>query len=98
MIAAEGDRDRARRRDLTDLAVDQGMGPLDPRRDDVRVARVDDGQDLERLDGELQRMDRAGGVLRLADRSRPEAGARSVAHRVVERRADDRDVDLPGAK
>ena len=55
---------------------------------------VDDGQDLERLDVELERVDRAGRVLRLADRARAEAGARSMGDRVVERRADDRDVHL----
>src|SRR4029077_15582779 len=36
------DRDRARRRALADLPVDQAVGPLDPRRDDVRVAGVHD--------------------------------------------------------
>ena len=45
------------------------------------------------VDVELERVDRARGVLRLADRPRPEAGARPVADGVVERRADDRDVD-----
>ena len=93
VVAAEDDRDRAGRRHLADLAVDERVGAIDPRRDDVGVAGVDDGQDLERLDVELQRVDRAGRVLRLADRPRPEPGARAVAHGVVERRADDRDVD-----
>ena len=37
-------------------------------------------------------------VLRLADRPRPEAGARAVAHGVVERRADDRDVHAARAQ
>ena len=57
---------------------------------------VDDGQDLERVDVELERVDRARGVLRLADRARAEAGARSVGDRVIERRADDRDIDGRG--
>ena len=39
-----------------------------------------------------------GRVLRLADGPRPEAGPRPVADRVVERRADDRDVDLAPAQ
>ena len=93
VVAAEDDRDRAGRRHLADLAVDERVGAIDPRRDDVGVAGVDDGQDLERLDAELERVDRAGRVLRLADRARPEPGARAVAHGVVEGRADDRDVD-----
>ena len=93
MVAAEDDRDRARPRDLADLAVDQRVAALDPGRDDVRVAGVDDRQQLERLDAELERVDRAGRVLGLADRSRPESRARPVADGVVERRADDRDVD-----
>ena len=50
---------------------------LDPGRDDVGVAGVDDVQELERLDAELERVDRARRVLRLADRPRPEAGARA---------------------
>ena len=32
---------------------------LDPGRDDVRVAGVDDVEDLERLDAQLERVDRA---------------------------------------
>ncbi len=93
MVATEDDRDGARRGHLADLAVDHRVGPLDVRRDDVRVAGVDHGQDVERVDVELERMDRARGVLRLADGARPEPGARTVADRVVERRADDGDVD-----
>ena len=96
VVAAEDDRDRAGRGDLADLAVDHRVAALDPGRDDVRVAGVDDGQDVERLDVELERVDRARRVLRLADRARPEAGARSVADGVVERRADDRHVDARG--
>ena len=77
VVAAEDDRDRAGRGDLADLAVDQGVAALDPRGDDVRVTGVDDGQELERLDAELEGVDRARGVLRLADRPRPEAGSRA---------------------
>ena len=39
VVAAEDDRDGARRRDLANLAVDHRVAALDPRRDDVRVAR-----------------------------------------------------------
>ena len=93
MVAAEDDRDGAGLRDLEDLAVDHRVGALDPGRHDVGVAGIDDVEDLERLDAELERVDRARRVLGLADRPRPEASARSVAHGVVERRADDRDID-----
>ena len=87
------DRDRAGRRDLADLAEDHRVAAVEPRRDDVRVARVDDRQLLERPDVELERVEAARAVLRLADRARPEAGARPVRDHVVERRPDDRDVD-----
>ena len=42
MVAAEDDRDGAGPRDLEDLAVDHRVAALDPRRDDVGVAGVDD--------------------------------------------------------
>ena len=80
------------------LRIDDRVAAVDPGRDDVGVAGVDDGQDLERLDVELERVDRAGRVLRLADGARAEPGTRPVGHRVVERRADDRDVDLATAQ
>ena len=85
VVAAEHDRDGAGLGDLADLAIDHRVAAVDPRRDDVRVTGIDDGQDLERLDVELQGVDRARRVLRLADRPRPEPGARAVADRVVER-------------
>src|SRR6188768_2067790 len=69
MIPAEHDRDRAGLGDREHLAVDHRVGPIDPGRHDVRVTSVDDGQHLERLDAELQRVDRARRVLRLADRA-----------------------------
>src|SRR6185437_2321770 len=92
VVPDEDERDGAGPRDLAHLAMDEGVAALDPGGDDVGIARVDDGQDLERLDPELEGVDRSGRVLRLADRPRPEAGARPVADRVVERRADDRNV------
>ena len=97
MVAAEDDRDRPGLGDLADLAVDHGVPALDPRRDDVRVAGVDDRQDLEGLDPELEGVDRPRRVLRLADRPRPEPRPGPVAHGVVERRPDDRDVRAAGA-
>ena len=45
--------------DLADLAVDERVGAVDPRRDDVRVAGIDDVEHLERLDAQLERVDRA---------------------------------------
>ena len=71
--------------------------PLDPGWDDVGVAGVDDVEDLERLDVELERVDRAGRVLGLPDGARSEPRPGSMAHRVVERRTDDRYIGLPGA-
>ena len=75
----------------SDLAVDHGVAALEPGRHDGRVAGVDDVQPVERLDVELQRVV-ALRVGRRADGARPEAGARTVADPVVERRADDGDV------
>ena len=98
VVAAEDDRDGAGLGDLAHLAVDQRVRALDPGGDDVGVAGIDDIEDLERLDVELERVDRARRVLRLADRARPESRTGAVADRVVERRADDRDVRLPGAE
>ena len=96
MVAPQDDRDRAGLGDLADLAVDHRVGALRPGRHDVRVARVHDVEHLERLDAELERVDRSRRVLRLADRPRTKPGARAVAHRVIERRADDRHVRAPG--
>ena len=98
VVATEDDRDGAGLGHLADLAVDHRVAALDPGRHDVGVAGVDDGQDIEGVDVELERVDRARGVLRLADGARPEAGARSVADGVVERRTDDRDVDAAAAE
>ena len=78
MVATEDDRDRAGRGHLANLAIDHRVGPLDVRRDDVRVAGVDHGHDVERIDVELERMDRARRVLRLPDGARPEPGARAA--------------------
>ena len=76
VVATEDDRDRARPGDLPNLAVDERVAALDPGGDDVGVAGVDHREQLERLDVELQRVDRAGRVLRLADGSRSEARSR----------------------
>ena len=61
--------------DLTDLAIDEGVGAVDPGRHDVGITGIDDGQHLERLDIELERIDRPARVLRLPDGPRPEPGA-----------------------
>ena len=90
VVAAQHDRDRARRRHLVDLAVDERVRAVDPRRDDVGVARVDDVQELERLVAQLERVDRARRVLRLADGPRPEPRAgpvRSPRRRTGRRRS-----------
>ena len=79
VVAAQDDRHGAGLGDLADLAVDHRVAALDPGGHDVRVAGVDDRQDLERLDAELERVDRPRRVLRLADRraartARPSGG------------------------
>jgi hypothetical protein len=94
VVAAEDDGDGPRRGHLADLAVDHGMGTLDPGGDDVRIPGVDDRQELERLDPELERVHRARRVLRLADGARAEPSARPVADGIVEWGADDGDIDL----
>ena len=64
------------------------------RTDDVGVARIHDGQDLERIDVELERVDGAARVLGFADRSRADPAPGSMADRVIEGSPDDRDVHL----
>ena len=98
VIPAQDDRDGAGLGDLQDLAVDQGMRAVDPCGHDVRVAGIDDLQDLERFHAELERIDGARCVLGFADRARAETGTRSMAHGIVEWRADDRDVHLETAQ
>ena len=92
VVAAEDDRERAGGQHVGDLALDHGMAALDVHRRDRRVAGVDHVEPLVRLDPELERVDRSGVVARLADGPRPESGPGSMAHRVVERGSDDRDV------
>jgi hypothetical protein len=95
MIAAEDDRDGAGLGHLPDLAIDHRVATLDPGRDDIRVAGIDDGEDVIGLDVELERVDRARGVLGLANRARPETCARPMRDGVVERGPDDRHVNAP---
>ena len=99
VVAAQDDRDGAGRRHLADLAVDHCVPALEPGRDDVGVAGVDDGQHVEgpQLARVLERVERAGGVVGLTDCPRPEPRPGPVADAVVERRPDDRDVRVPGS-
>ncbi len=92
VVAPEDDRNGARSGHLADFPEDHRVAAGWHGRDDVRVAGVDDAELLERPDVKLERVDRASRVLRLPDRARPEAGARTVGDHVVERRADDRDI------
>ena len=103
VVAAEDDRDRAGRGDLADLAEDHRVGALEPRRARCsrRRRRRRSGRRAARARTavarrQLQAVERAGRVVRLADRARPEPGAGPVADRVVERGADDRDVRRAG--
>ena len=98
MVAAQDDRDSASLGDLTDLAVDHRVAAFDPRGNDVGVAGIHHGQDVQRLDVELERVDGATRVLRIADRPRPEPGARPMADGVVERCAHDGHVHLESAQ
>ena len=54
------------------------------------------GSHLERPDVDLERVEVARAVLGFADRARPEPGAGTVAHGVVERGAHDRHVGCAG--
>ena len=83
-----------RARDAVHLLVDHAEAALQPCGDDRRVARVDHLQPLVRRDVELDRpgVARPPGGGRLADRPRPEPRPGPRGDRVVERRADDRDV------
>ncbi len=88
----ENDRDRPGGRDLPDLAVHHRVAALQPGRHDVRVAGIDHVEDLERLDIELERVQRPRRVGRLADRAGTEASTWAMADGIVERGADDRHV------
>jgi hypothetical protein len=72
--------------------VDDAVRPLESRRNDRRVARVDDDELAERLDLELDRPRpvRCPVVRRLADRPWTEPSAGTSGRPIVERRADDR--------
>ena len=92
VVSTEHDRDRARLGNLQHLAPDHLVAAGRVGGNDRRVAGINAVEPLKRLDVELQRVDGAGVVGRRADGARPEAGPRPIADRVVERRADDRDV------
>ena len=75
VIAAEDDRDRARRDDLTDDALDRGVISGRIRRDDGRVAEVDDAELRDRVEPRLQVRPRR--TARGANRPRAEPRARA---------------------
>jgi hypothetical protein len=91
VVAAEDERDRARVDDLPHRLLDRAPRRLRSRRDDGRVAEVDDRELGERVDLRLEV--RAGRAARGADRARREPRAGAIGDEVVERGADDRDVD-----
>ncbi len=91
VVAAEDDRDRARRDDLPDDSLDRRVIAGRIGGHDGRVTEVDDAELRDRIEAGLQmRAWRAAGG---ANGARPEPGARPVGGEIVHRRADDRDVD-----
>ena len=50
------------------------------------------------VDIELERVDRARGVLRLADGPRPEPGSRPMGDRIIEGCTDDGDIDAAASE
>ena len=85
---------RTRAQDLGHGAAQRRVRPGQVRRANVDVAVVDDVELRVRVDPELhvRPRDRKRDVLGIPDRARAEPRARAVAHALVERRADDRDV------
>ena len=97
VVAAEDDRHDAAGRDRVDALADVAVRHLGLAVRAVRVAEVDDLEPVEDLQPEVQVIGArlvGGGP----DRPRTEPGARPVRGRDVERRADDRDVGLPGVE
>ena len=92
VVSTEHDRDCAGARNSKHLLVDDAVRPLESRRNDWGVARVDDDELAERFDLELDRprFGRSPVVRRLADRPRSEPSPGPSGCPVVERRADDR--------
>ena len=92
VVSSEHDRDRAGRGHLADLPEDLAVPVLDATGNDRRIARVDRGDDAERVDSNLQRVQHASLILRLANGAWAEARPRPMGDRIVERRADDRHI------
>ena len=95
VVAAQHQRDRARRRDRVDGALQVAHRALGVAGEHLDVARVVDGQ-VARQPVDAQRERRArpvvGQVAGLADVLRPEPRARPVRGAAVEGRAEDHDV------
>ena len=91
VIAAEHDRDRPRGEHLGDRPLDRLVRAQWIGRDDGRIAVVDDAQRREGIDLCLEVRARRGAGR--TDAARPEARPGTVRDELVDRRAEDRDID-----
>ena len=99
VVTSEDHGDRAAAGDAPDLLVDHPETAFGPAGHDRRVARVDDGDHLERLDLGLDRPGVAVPpvVRRAPDRLRAHPGARTRRDALVVGRSHDRDVRAGGS-
>ena len=95
VVAAKRDRDRAGGPDLVDRGAQARVRGRKVGRRGLDVAVVDHGELGERIDAELHVRTARGraDIVGEADRARAEAGSGAIRRAVVERRADDRDID-----
>ena len=94
VIATENDRDRTRLSNLANLAIDGAVAVFKSTWVDLGVASINGGECRKRLHAHLQRVQRAGLVLRLTNGARAEPCARTMCDRIIKRCADDGDVGL----
>ena len=84
--------------DLVDLAVDQGVGPLDPGGHDVRVAGIDDSSTSNGSTPSWREWIEPDVYCASRIARGPKRAPGPVADGVVERRTDDRHVDRAGGR
>ena len=94
VIATENDRDRTRLSNLANLAVDGAVSVFKSAWVHDGVPCINGGECGERLNTYLQRVQRAGLVLRLTNGAGAKACARTMCDGIVKWCADDRNVRL----
>ena len=94
VIATENDWDRTRLSNLANLAVNGAVSVFKSTWVHDGVPCINGGECGERLNTHLQRVQRAGLVLRLTNGARAKACARTMCDGIIKRCTDDGDVSL----